>query len=71
MKVVPVDMREIDKVRFERVDQSFRHWGIIPPRTPVGTAYQPGIADETHFITSDRKTRMRKDLEFHIAGSSS
>ena len=58
MKVVPVHVREVNKIRLERINKVIRNGWIIPPGAPIGGADQPWITQELLAVAGNLQTRM-------------
>ena len=50
VKVIPVHVREVDKIRLERVNKAIWDGWIIPPGSPVGGPDKPWITQELFTI---------------------
>src|SRR5271165_2338127 len=65
VKMIPMQMGEVNELGMQIVDQARIGFRKIPPTAPVARANQPRIANQAHAIVLGEKTRMAQDREFH------
>lgn len=58
MKVVPVHVREVNKIWLERLNKAIWNGWVIPPGAPIAGADEPWITQELPAIARNLKTRM-------------
>jgi hypothetical protein len=58
VKVVPVQVREVNEIRVERLNKAIWNGWVIPPGAPVGGADEPGITQELLATAGNLETRV-------------
>ena len=65
MKVVPMEMGQINEIGSKSLDQLSRGRRIIPPGPPVTTAHEPRIDQDGAIACFHEKPCMADDRKFH------
>src|SRR5580692_2989762 len=67
MKMVPMDVTQVDEVRLQRPHSGVVDGWVIPPRSPVGAADQPRVDYQCRTAVLDSQAGVGEYLKFHSA----
>src|SRR5262249_58598366 len=70
VEMVPVQVRDVDRVGPKAANQIWRWLGQVPPAAPIACSEEPAADQDRAAVALDVHTRMTDNREFHRDNSS-